>query len=75
MKVKMIYFQSVIHYSTLSTLFIRIHHVLRGSSDTETQRYIHDLTSTRTSTTLYRGDTWLLLCCTYVDENCKHFLN
>lgn len=44
MKVKMIYFQSVIHYSTLSTLFIRIHHVLRGSSDTETQRYIHDLT-------------------------------
>lgn len=44
MKVKMIYFQSVIHYSTLSTLFIRIHHVLRGSSDTETQRHIHDLT-------------------------------
>lgn len=44
MKVKMIYFQSVIHYSTLSTLFIRIHHVLGGSSNTETQRYIHDPT-------------------------------
>lgn len=44
MKAKMIYFQSVIHYSTLSTLFILIHHVLRGSSDTETQIYIHDPT-------------------------------
>lgn len=44
MKVKMIYLQSVIHYSTLSTLFIRIHHVLRDRSNTETQRHIHDPT-------------------------------